>query len=242
MIYKHKLSSSIIVEEIMEDEKNRQEKVVDSYLTTMEGDKITSLVTGYSFNSYKGTDLISVNPQNGKNYVTTYIISRHDDTTSIELGFAKVGQEPYKRLNDNLLEVQKKESVQLYDLDKKTYTTNINYGKYGYTVTYYYFLENRYIAITAFTDNDGNILNNQLLIPEFKMTITVSGNMLSLIANGEIDALINTHLKEIKRKSKKAMKNQFKREFMNEQADLYVRSRNKNKRDWFINLFFNSFF
>ena len=230
MIYKHTFSSSILVEDIRKDENSRREILFDSYLTTKEGAKITSLMPGYTLNSFKGTDLVSVNPENEKDYIITYLISSHNDTTSIELGFAKTNQVPYKRLNENLLEVQKRENVCLYDLDKKTYTTSIAYGKDGYTITYYYFFENRYISISAFTDEDGNILNNQLLIPEFNMTITTSENMLSLIVNGKMEDFINMHLKEIKKKSKKAMKNQFKRDYINEQADLYIRSR-KNKRD-----------
>lgn len=232
MIYKHKLTSSIIVEDVIEDEVTQMEKVVDSYLTTMEGDKITNLVTDYYVNSFKGTDLISVTPKKESGYVTTYIISRNNDITNIELGFAKANQKPYTKLNDSLLEVQSKESIRLYDLEKKTYTTNIDYSTDGYTVTYYYLLDNRNITTVAFTDSEGNILNNQLLLPDINMIINVSGNMFSLIINGELENIIGSHLKEIKKHSKKAAKAQFKRNYINEQADLYVRSRNKNKRDW----------
>lgn len=204
-------------------------EIVNSYITTPDGRKIADLTKHYTIDSID--EFTSVVCIEHEDHYETHILGFKNSTKFNEGNYydqvfiaSNYGEEPYKKLDDETLSIKVLDKCYLFDLIGKIIISkgfsSIEKRTVGYYATYQLVIDDSVLIGGAFLDDEGVITDQQLHFPEIDLSIQI---------NDSIEDAIKDNLKTIKRKFKKFQKDQFKKDYINEQENSYLRK--KNKRD-----------
>lgn len=199
--------------------------LIKSEAYTLNGTKITDLPDYYAIDFVSDENTIIC--VDGDEEIITYILTTKNiiqlKTPKKQKAEKFDADKVYKILDPCTVAINNGNLWYLFDLINKHIFTEqgfneINTSKEGYIGFYYIYVLGQKICVVANLDDNGEILNNTLYIPELNMQIPFIGTL---------DESISIKSKEITKKVKKIQKAQEKSAYLKHQESAYLKRKNK---------------